>query len=112
MDPFSHVLVPVGGLAVYTLSRERALPESEVVLLVAFAALLPDLVDKPLAWTFGATSSGRLVGHSVVVGGPLAAVVVAVAARFGYRQCGYAYALGHLSHLALDYAPVLWMGTE
>lgn len=111
MDPFSHVLVPVGGLGAYTVFKEGVLPDGDVLLLVAFAAFLPDLVDKPLAWTFGVTSSGRLVAHSVVVALPIAAAMVAVAVRFGDGRYGYAYALGHLSHVALDYAPVLWMGT-
>lgn len=112
MDPFSHVLVPVGLLGAYTVFRTGDLPDGEIVLLAAFAALLPDLVDKPLAWTFGLTPSGRFVAHSAVVALPLAAVGTVVAVEYGYGRYGYVFALGYLSHVALDYAPVLWLGAE
>lgn len=112
MDPFSHVLVPVGLLGAYTVFRTGDLPDGDIVLLAAFAALLPDLVDKPLAWTFGITPSGRFVAHSAVVALPLAGVGTAVAVKLGYERYGYAFALGYLSHVALDYSPVLWLGTE
>lgn len=112
MDPFSHVLVPVGLLGAYTVLRTGDLPEGELLLLAAFAALLPDLVDKPLAWTFEVTPSGRFVAHSAVVALPAVAAATAVAVRLGHGRYGYAFALGYLSHIALDYSPILWLGAD
>jgi hypothetical protein len=79
---------------------DRPVPADAYAL--AFATQLPDLVDKPLAWTFGVLPSGTSLAHSVFVAVPVAAVAVLVARRFGAASIGRAFGFGYLSHLAGD----------
>lgn len=112
MDPASHILVPVTLLAVYSISRYRHFPNGDPILVVVFAALLPDLIDKPLAWTFAFTPSGRLIAHSLVVAIPAVVGIVLAANRLGYSTYGNLFAFGYLSHIVLDSYPVLYLGTD
>jgi hypothetical protein len=45
--------------------REGRSPTGTEFRLVVFAAVLPDLIDKPLAWTFGVLPSRRSFAHSL-----------------------------------------------
>ena len=71
---------------------------------VVAGALLPDLVDKPLAWTAGVTETGYGIAHSAFVAPLLWCAVVAAAARRGAetRLAAGAFALAYASHLATD----------
>jgi hypothetical protein len=69
---------------------------------LAFATQLPDIVDKPLAWTFGVLPSGTSFAHSVFLAVPVATVAVLVAQRYGVDSVGRAFGIGYLSHLAGD----------
>ena len=65
MWPWGHLAV---GYLVYSgLSRWRfgRLPGSVATLAVALGTQLPDLVDKPLAWTVNVLASGRSLAHSL-----------------------------------------------
>jgi hypothetical protein len=70
MWPWEHVVV--GYLAYSAVSHAVAgrAPSGRAAIAVAFAALLPDLVDKPLAWGLGVLPSGRSFAHSLVVAVP------------------------------------------
>lgn len=69
---------------------------------VAFGALFPDLVDKPLSWAFAVFPSGYAVGHSVFVAVLLAAVVVPLAHEAGHLGAGLGFVVGQFSHLVGD----------
>lgn len=112
MDPISHFLVAVLPVAAYSLGKHRRLPRGETTLVLLFATQLPDLVDKPLAWTFGLLPSGRMVAHSLVIVLPIITVIVVVAHRTGYDAYGRVFAFGYLSHLVTDFYPVLYLGTD
>lgn len=109
---------PLGHAAVaylcYTgLSRARGSPPGEfaaVALLVG--SQVPDLIDKPLAWYLGVLPTGRTLAHSVVVIGPLVAVVYLLAARYSRREYGIAFGVGAVSHILVDALPALWGGTD
>ena len=106
MWPWEHVLV---GYVVFSLFRHattREPPTEREALLVAFGALLPDLVDKPLAWEFGVFESGYALAHSVLFAVPVALAAVLLSRVLGTGRSGLAFAVGYLLHLVGDVVPV------
>lgn len=102
MWPWEHLafgyMLYSGGIHL----RYRRAPDEASVIVLAFATQLPDLIDKPLAWTFHVLPSGVSLAHSILFGVPFLLLVVVVTRRFGVPQWGYAMAVGYLSHLAGD----------
>jgi membrane-bound metal-dependent hydrolase YbcI (DUF457 family) len=68
----------------------------------AAGALVPDLIDKTLAWVLGVTPSGRYASHSLAAAGALTLATAFVAGRRKGASLGASY----LCHLACD----LWGG--
>lgn len=99
MLPWEHV---AAGYLLYSLSV-RVLwgrpPTRGEVLAVVFATLLPDLVDKPLAWELHLIN-GKSLGHSLFFAVP----VTALAWLAGGRRIGAAVGVGLLSHQVTDVA--------
>ncbi len=91
--------------SLYLRGRYRARPEDWSVVALVFGSVLPDLVDKPLAWQFGLFESGYAAAHSVFVAVPLSLVVILVAKRHGQSRIGAAFAVGYLLHLVGDVLP-------
>jgi hypothetical protein len=112
MDPVGHFLIAFLPLIVYTFARYRQPPTGIVILVLLFATQLPDLIDKPLAWTFGILPSGRMVAHSLVIAVPFVVAVVFLARQRGYGDLGIVFAVGYLSHLAADFYPVIFLGRD
>jgi hypothetical protein len=101
MWPWGHLAF---GYVLYSLvSRAlwRRPPEWPAVVALAFGTQLPDLVDKPLAWTFGILPSGRSFAHSLLLGTLLMLVVLLLLRRLE-RFERVAFAVGYYSHLAGD----------
>ncbi|WP_336023448.1 metal-dependent hydrolase [Halobellus salinisoli] len=71
-------------------------------LALAVATQLPDLVDKPLSWTFGLVATGYGPAHSLFVAGPIALGVVAVLWTRGKTRVAVAVLVGYGSHLFAD----------
>ncbi len=61
-------------------------------------ALVPDAIDKTLAWVLNVVPAGRHIGHTPFA----AAVLSAVAAMFFGRRKGLAFGAAYLSHLVGD----------
>lgn len=78
----------------------RRRPAWPGVALVALGSQMPDLIDKPLAWTLNILPSGRSLGHSVLVGTLIIVAAVALCRRYDLR--GWPFALGYYSHLLGD----------
>ncbi|WP_077067789.1 metal-dependent hydrolase [Haloarcula rubripromontorii] len=112
MYPAGHFLLAAVPLTVYTVAQWRRLPSGPMVLLLLVATQLPDVIDKPLAWTFAILPSGRMLAHSLVVSLPLLTGVVLLAARWGYVRYAVVFSAGYLSHIAGDFYPILRLGTE
>lgn len=77
---------------------------------VIATAAVPDLVDKPLAWSLGLPT--RNVLHTVLVGGPLLLVVGLAAWRLSRPRLGLGVAGSYLIHLLADAADVLFLPGE
>lgn len=74
-------------------------------------ALLPDLVDKPLAFVLPALPS-RSVAHSVFTAALGVLIVLYVMKHVDRLEVGVAYALGYGSHLAADLVDYLFVPQE
>lgn len=111
-NPLNHFLVAFLPLTVYTLIRYRRPPTGVAILVLLFATQLPDLIDKPLAWTFGILPSGRMLAHSLVLAVPIVITLVSVTHRRGYGALGNVFAVGYLSHLVGDFYPALFLGRD
>ena len=112
MYPAGHFLLAAVPLTAYTVARWRRLPSGLAVLLLLVATQLPDVIDKPLAWTVAVLPSGRMLAHSLVVSLPVLTVLVLLAARRGYGRYAVVFSAGYLSHIAGDFYPMLRLGTD
>jgi hypothetical protein len=101
MWPWGHAAV---GYLVYTGLRRRTgeRPAGAAVVALAVGTQFPDLVDKPLGWTFGLLPGGRSLAHSLLTLAVLAGVVLALARRDRTRTAGVAFLLGALAHQFAD----------
>ena len=102
MWPWGHLAV---GYLAFTLAvriRTERRPRGGETLVLAIWTQFPDLVDKPLALTFGVLPSGRSLAHSLFVALPVLALVARYAHRRGYGTLGVAAATGYLTHLVAD----------
>lgn len=109
MWPWGHLAV---GYLLYSLGRHHrgGRPGPLEAALVALGTQLPDLVDKPLAWSLGVLPGGRTLGHSIIVAAlVIGAISVIVRPRYGRRPVT-AFAVGYLSHLLADLPPELLAG--
>lgn len=105
MWPWEHAVI---GYVTYSIAvhllRQRP-PTGPETVTVVFASVLPDLVDKPLAWEFGVFPSGYGIAHSVFFAVPTSAAVLALTATVDRREIGAAFATGYLLHLPADVLP-------
>jgi len=112
MRPVEHFAVVSLPLVVYSLVRYRRLPTGYSVLVVLIATQLPDVIDKPLAWTFGILPSGRMFAHSLVISLPVLTIGVYIATRRGFGRPALLFSVSYLSHIAGDFYPILWQGSD
>lgn len=100
MWPWGHLAFAYLLHSTFAHVRYRRRPTWPGVALAALGSQVPDLIDKPLAWTFGVLPSGRSLGHSFLVGTVIVVVAVALLRRYELR--GQPFALGYYSHLLGD----------
>lgn len=75
MWPWGHAAVGYLCYALWTHGRHRRSPAAVPALAVVLGTLIPDLVDKPLAWSFDVLPLGRTLGHSLVAIVPVVATL-------------------------------------
>ena len=110
MWPWEHLVVAYLLYSLYTnLIRGRS-PTGRETVVVAFGSQLPDLVDKPLAWTFRITETGYSIGHSMFVAPLVCLLAVILAKRRGDVRLAGAFSIAYLSHLVTDVLNPLRMG--
>jgi hypothetical protein len=108
MFPWDHLAI---GYIIYSL-LVRAFgdrPTDEAGLAVAVGSQFPDLVDKPLAWTFAALPSGTSLAHSLLVAIPTVTLLTVVAVRYGRGRTATGFSVAYLLHLPADilYGPLI-----
>ncbi|QSW98216.1 metal-dependent hydrolase [Haloterrigena alkaliphila] len=104
MWPWGHLAVVYLCYSLHCRRRDWP-PRALSVIVLAIGSQFPDLVDKPLAWTFDVLPGGRTLAHSVFVAALLLPTVALAARRFDRRDLGTAFAVGHVSHLLADIPP-------
>jgi hypothetical protein len=102
MWPWGHLAV---GYLLYTLLSHvysNRSPTGIATLAVAIGTQLPDLIDKPLAWSFDILAAGRSFAHSLLITTVVIVFVFIIAARRDRTTIALAFGTGYLSHLAAD----------
>lgn len=102
MWPWEHAIVGYVAYSLFCHLYFRDSPGGLDAFAVVFASVLPDIIDKPLAWEFGVFESGYALGHSIFFAVPLAIVVGLLARSGGHTRVGIAFGVGYLLHLPAD----------
>lgn len=102
MLPWGHAAVGYLFYSVYSRVRNGKVPAGLAVVALAVGTQFPDLIDKPLAWTFGVLPSGRSLGHSVFALAMVGGVVLWLGRRRGALPAAVAFVVGWGSHLMAD----------
>lgn len=111
-------MLPPGHLAVGYLAytavrrvRSGAVPNALQAIAVAVGTQLPDVVDKPLSWTFGLLPTGRSLSHSAFTAIIVTAVAATYADRIDRKRLTGAFVVGYWSHLLGDLYSAVGAGT-
>lgn len=110
MLPWGHAAVGYLCVSLAIRFRHRIPPQGPTAIAVAIGTQLPDLIDKPLAWTFGVIPSGRSLAHSLVFLAGLSVVVWALATRYDRRLEAGAFLGSYLTHVLADVLPAALAG--
>lgn len=102
MWPWSHAAFGYVWYSLAVRGTLRRAPTDVPAVLAVVATQLPDLIDKPLAWSLGITSTGYGPAHSLFVGVPVVVLTAAWLWRTVRPEMGIALAFGYVSHLAGD----------
>jgi membrane-bound metal-dependent hydrolase YbcI (DUF457 family) len=102
MWPWEHVVVGYIAYSATSHLVRRGPPRADEAALVVFASLLPDLIDKPLAWSLRVVASGYGPAHSVFVVLPAIAVLSARWRATGRPWRAVAFGTGYLLHIPGD----------
>ncbi|MBV0925207.1 metal-dependent hydrolase [Halomicroarcula limicola] len=112
MLPVGHLAFALLPVVAYTIICRRRLPNGEAVLVLLVSTQLPDLIDKPLAWTFGVLPSGRMLAHSLVVSIPILTLGAVLAHQRGRGRLALLFGMGYLSHIVGDFYQIAFLGTD
>lgn len=110
MWPWGHAGIAYLCYTLYTRWRYGRAPNASPVLALVVGSQFPDLLDKPLAWTFDILPGGRTLGHTLLFATLLLPAVYALAHRLDRVELAIAFAIGHLSHLVADVPPSVLRG--
>ena len=102
MWPWGHLAVGYLSYTAFVHLWERRSPTDSAAIALAVGTQFPDLVDKPLAWTFGVIPNGRSLAHSLFTAVLVIAVLEVLLRRRGYGRVATGFAVGYLSHLFGD----------
>lgn len=105
MMPWEHVAVGYVAYSLFVHAIYRDSPTGTETLAVVFTSLLPDLIDKPLAWQLGVFDGGYALGHSVFFAVPLVLAVGLIARSREQPRVGWAFGIGYLLHFPADVIP-------
>jgi len=104
MWPWGHLAVGYLCYVVWTYTRDSG-QRPLAVFAVVFGSQFPDLIDKPLAWTFAVLPSGRSFAHSLITAAIIIAVGYRVSQRFDRTDVAAAFGIGYVTHTVGDLGP-------
>ena len=110
MWPWGHLAVGYLCYSAWTRVRSGRDPVGVETVVVALGTQFPDLIDKPLAWTFELLPSGRSLAHSLLTAVPITLLTFWLCRREDRESVGVAFAVGYLSHMFVDGIPALLDG--
>ena len=110
MWPWGHAAIGYLAYLGWTLLRHRDWPSRTGVLTVLVATQIPDLIDKPLAWTFHVLPSGRSLGHSLLFAVPLLLVGTLSLERLDRAELRTPVVIGYLSAILTDVPGAAYRG--
>jgi len=101
MWPWGHAAV---GYLVYSIGvrLDGRRVSGLAVIALAVGTQFPDLIDKPLGWTFGVLPGGRTLAHSLLTVAVVAAIAGTLARRVQRQRVTAAFLCGYVSHLFAD----------
>ena len=102
MWPWGHAAIGFLAFNLVTLTTRRRVTTVFESVVVLVATQVPDLIDKPLAWTYGVLPSGRSLGHSLLTATVLVVLVTIVARRYDQRTLSAAFFVGYLAGILMD----------
>ncbi|MEF8859034.1 MAG: metal-dependent hydrolase [Halolamina sp.] len=108
MLPWGHAAVGYLCYTLYSRLSYRGPPVGAAVLALAVGTQFPDLIDKPMAWTFGVFPSGRSFAHSLLTLAVVAGVLYAIYRNRAELVTATAFLVGWASHLFADAYPLLF----
>lgn len=117
MWPWGHLAVAYLVYLALIRFTTKLVPTSAALPAVIFGSQFPDLVDKPLAWTFGILPSGRSLAHSLLTAAVVLSLLYWLASRadredhsdsgtsLNRRNVVRAFGLGWITHSLSDLEP-------
>ena len=105
MWPWEHVLFAYVFFSIFHRIWYSTAPPDWPVIALVIGSLLPDIIDKPLAWQFGLFESGYALGHSIFVAIPVSIVIILIAKKYSIERSGIGFIFGYLLHLVGDVLP-------
>lgn len=105
MWPWGHLAV--GYLCYVSSIKFRGKGEQTPLTLFALAigTQFPDLIDKPLAWSFSILPSGRSLAHSLLTAVVVVSIGYWIGQRLSREESVIAFAVGYVSHSLVDLGP-------
>ncbi|MFB6235803.1 MAG: metal-dependent hydrolase [Halopenitus sp.] len=110
MWPWGHLAVGYLCFVAVTILRRGDRRSVPCLVAVAVGTQLPDLVDKPLAWSMSLLPSGRSLAHSLLLAALVIVLVSRVATTNDREMVTLPFAIGYLSHLLSDLGPEVVLG--
>lgn len=109
MWPWGHLAVGYLCYVVYTQLTNRGAQTAFTIAGVAIGSQFPDIIDKPLAWTFAILPSGRSLAHSLLTAAILIFIVYRISRRWHHEETAVAFGIGYVTHSLADIGPeVVW----
>lgn len=102
MFPAEHLIVALIPTCMIIIGINRELPEPSVIGAVFLGSQFPDLIDKPLAFQFGAIPTGRVFIHSLPIALPFLIAVVMFGQRTNRLPLALVFSFALLTHLITD----------
>ncbi|WP_135855155.1 metal-dependent hydrolase [Halorussus salinus] len=110
MWPWGHLGVGYLCYILWVQWSDRREQTFLTLLALGFGTQFPDLIDKPLAWTFDILPSGRSLAHSLLTAAVILAVAYWISQHRRRTDIVTAFGIGYISHSLADLGPSVVFG--